>query len=112
MKIDFNNIEMQEIPSFKGGEKEFRVKTYLDEHNRIMKGCLVPGASIGLHSHEGTSEIIYILSGSGYALYNGEKEIVNPGDCHYCEENATHTLINDGTEDLVFLAIVPQHHLG
>ncbi|MBQ7222776.1 MAG: cupin domain-containing protein [Bacteroidales bacterium] len=112
MKIDFSKIDLETIPAFKGGEKEYRVRTHLDDHNRIMKGCLVPGASIGVHSHQGTSEVIYILSGHGHALYNGEREDLGPGDCHYCEENATHTLINSGTEDLVFIAVVPQHHLG
>lgn len=28
--------------------------------------------------------------------------------CHYCRKGQTHTLVNDGTEDIIFYAVVPQ----
>ncbi len=72
-----------------------------------MRGRLVPGASIGLHTHETSSEIIYILQGSGKVLYDGEYEPVRTGTCHYCPKGHAHSLINDGNEDLTFFAVVP-----
>ena len=68
-----------------------------------MRGRLVPGASIGLHTHETSSEIIYIFQGSGKVLYDGEYEPVRTGTCHYCPKGHAHSLINDGNEDLTFL---------
>ena len=70
-------------------------------------GKLIPGASIGLHTHETDCEIIYILSGKGKVLYGGEYEIVSTGDCHYCPNGHSHSLINDSENDLIFFAIVP-----
>ena len=70
MIIDFNDIEEKTVPHFKGGEKEYRVRTYLDSENRIMRGVLKPGASIGYHKHELNSEIMYIISGKGHVLYD------------------------------------------
>ena len=63
----------------------------------------------GLHTHEGSSEIVYVLSGTGKALYGGGEERLAPGDCHYCPEGHAHSLINDGTQTLKFFAVVPQH---
>ena len=48
----------------------------IDKNNKILLGTLEPGASIGLHTHETNSEIIYILSGKGKVLFEGEYELV------------------------------------
>lgn len=108
MKIDFKNMEAAVLPNFKGGEKEMVAKMYVDEHNRIMKSRLMPGASIGTHCHDTSSEIIYILSGTGKVICEGVEESMQAGDCHYCPKGQTHTLINNGTDDLIFFAVVPQ----
>ena len=52
---------------------------------------------------------MYVLSGTGKALYGGGEERLAPGDCHYCPEGHAHSLINDGTQTLEFFAVVPQH---
>ena len=74
-----------------------------------MKGVLAPGCSIGLHSHQNSSEIVYILSGTGKALFDEACETLSPGDCHYCPRGHSHSLINDGAEELRFFAVVPEH---
>lgn len=112
MILDFNNMETQVIPCFKGGEKDTVVKMFDDGLNRIMLGKLTPGASIGLHTHKGSSEIIYLLSGHGKVLYDGDCERLDPGMAHYCPEGHEHSLINDGKEDLIYFAAVPQHNLS
>lgn len=108
MKIDFNSIEEQVLPAFKGGQKEFRAKMFTDSLNKIMKGRLVPGSSIGMHTHEGNSEIMFITRGSGYVIYDGEKIALQAGDVHYCPEGHSHSLINDSEDILEFSAVVPQ----
>ena len=109
MLIDFPKMEETIFPNFKGGEKSFNVKMFTDENNKIMQGKLVPGASIGLHRHEGNSEIIFITKGQGKALYNGEYEEVTAGSVHYCPIGQEHSLINDSEADLEFYAVVPEH---
>ena len=107
MKLDFDDIPEQVLPHFKGGEKEYVARMFWDGSTRIMRGRLDPGASIGLHRHDGTSEAIYVLSGRGTATCDGVPEPLSPGDCHFCPEGHEHTLVNDGTEPLVFFAVVP-----
>ena len=107
MNIDFDKIDLSVIPSFKGGEKEYRAKMFFDGTNRIMKGLLIPGASIGMHTHEDSSEIIFITAGKGAVIFDGAKSVVQAGICHYCPKGHTHSLINDSDADLEFLAVVP-----
>ena len=107
MKVDFAHREEQELEHFKGGEKVTHARLFNDKGVRIMRGRLESGASIGLHTHEGSSEVIYVLSGTGKVLYDGGEEPLAPGDCHYCPEGHAHTLINNGTEDLNFFAVIP-----
>ena len=109
MKIMFDQMEEKILPRFKGGEGALRTRMHTDENNKIMRGTLAPGSSIGLHTHDTGSEIVYILSGRGKVLYDGEYETLAPGDCHYCPMGHSHSLINDSDGDLTFFAVVPEH---
>ena len=115
MIIKFDEMELSHMPNFKGGEKEFAANMFFDGTNRMFKGCLVPGASIGLHTHEDSCEVIFILGGKGGIYEKGPQDAgltyneVLPGDCLYCPKGHTHSLVNpEGSqEDLVFYAVVP-----
>ena len=118
MIIKFDEMEVSHLPEFKGGEKELVANMFFDGVNRIFRGCLVPGASIGVHTHEDSSEVIFIVSGKG-ALYECAPDQlectplvydeVNAGDCLYCPKGHTHSLMNPSASetDLVFYAVVP-----
>lgn len=133
MIIDFNKMDVTVLPNFKGGEKEFAANMFFDGTNRIFKGRLIPGATIGMHTHEDSCEVIFILEGhgtvveiapaSGKSCDAGEScnaapgesastletaTPVDPGDCLYCPKGHTHSLRNTSAEgDLVFYAVVP-----
>ena len=110
MLIEFDKMEPQIIPHMRGGEKEVQARMYTDPQNKIMRGRLIPGASIGMHTHETSSEIIYILSGKGKILYDDGCEPLEPSSCHYCPKGHAHSLINDQEEgNLEFFAVVPEH---
>ena len=107
MHIDFDHIEEVRNPEFKGGTGAVLLRSYVDDSIRIMLGILEPGSSIGLHTHEGTSETVYILEGSGKVLYDGTEIPLHTGSCHYCPEGHSHSLINNTDQPLKFLGIVP-----
>ena len=113
MKIDFNSINESIFPNFKGGEKEFAANMFYDGTNRIFKGRLIPGATIGMHTHEDSCEVIFILEGQGTVVDRsagtGEpvESSVSAGDCLYCPKGASHSLQNTSSEgNLVFYAVV------
>ena len=83
MIFDLKNEKPEILPNFKGGEKYLIAKMHFDG-----------------------SEIIYFLSGRGYMLYDGEKQPVEAGMCHYCPKGHTHSMINDSDGELVFFAVV------
>jgi oxalate decarboxylase/phosphoglucose isomerase-like protein (cupin superfamily) len=108
MIINFDGIEETMLPHFNGGEKEFKARMFADKSNKILCGKLEPGASIGMHTHDTSSEIIYFLEGTGKMLFDGGEEAVQAGLCHYCPKGYAHSLINDSGADLIFFAVVPQ----
>lgn len=108
MKIEFSTLKEKDIPEFNGGVGITHLRMFEDANEKILFGRLEPGAAIGLHSHMTSSETIFILSGRGAVLYDGTMEPVEPGDCHYCPKGHSHSLINQGEEELVFWAVVPK----
>lgn len=115
MIIDFETMDVTILSEFKGGEKEFAANMFFDGTNRIFKGRLIPGASIGMHTHDDSCEVIFVLEGKGTIV---EKEAgsdvetakkVKAGDCLYCQLGNSHSLRNTEEEgDLVFYAVVPK----
>lgn len=115
MIIRFDEMDLSILPNFKGGEKEFAANMFYDGTNRIFKGRLIPGASIGIHTHDDSCEFIFILSGNGRILEKAPEETVatdrevKAGDCLYCPKGHTHSLRNTSeVDDLVFYAAVPR----
>jgi quercetin dioxygenase-like cupin family protein len=107
MLIDFSGLQETVINNFYRGEKETAARMFADAlSNRVMLGKLESGASIGFHKHDDGSEIVYVLQGKGKALYDDEREELSAGVCHYCPKEHSHSLINDGDEDLLFFAVV------
>lgn len=107
MTIDYNAMEVSVIPNFKGGEKELNAQMFFDGTNRILKGRLVPGASIGEHTHDVNSEILYVLSGEGTIIDDGVSSPIVAGQCTYCPKGHSHSLVNTSNADLTFFAVVP-----
>ena len=108
MLIHFENIEETSVPHARGGEKQFDRKHVDTGDNQIMLGRLVPGASIGVHTHTDASETIYFLSGTGKMTFDGRIETITPGVCHHCPKGHSHSLENNGDEDLTFFAVIPK----
>ena len=98
----------------KAGNGEFRVehlvgKEVLGTAGRLFaKGILKPGHSVGWHVHDKTEmEVCYILSGMATILDDGSNPVkLLPGDTHVCLPGSGHSIVNEETEDLEYLAVV------
>lgn len=110
MIIDYNKISEQSIMDFKGGEGLLSTKNFVDDKCKIMMSRLAPGASSDYHRHEGNCEIVYVISGNGYFTYDNATERIEAGSVHYCPMGHSHSMHNDGDKDLVYFAIVAEHH--
>ena len=65
MILDLQHISETPMHNFKGGDGMVYTRMYSDDLNRIMLARITPGSSIGMHTHETNSEIVYVLSGDG-----------------------------------------------
>ena len=110
MVIDFEKIAEAHLEGFRGGQGNLDTRNYGDDRVRMVYSTLRPGASTGLHTHEGNCEIIYVVSGTATFHYDDTVEEVHVGQVHYCPMNHAHYMENLTDHDLVYLAIVPEHH--
>lgn len=108
MIIDFNKIEEKKINGFKDGKGLFLTKRSDDGAVKIMHNILPPGSTIGMHTHEGNCEVMYILKGTITFKYDGKTETASAGEVHYCPCGHTHCAENLTNEDAEFFAIVPE----
>lgn len=108
MKIDFNGISEKRTDRFCDGKGTTWLKMFDKSDVKFISGRLEPNSTIGMHKHMDTCEIILVLSGTGKAICDGETEMLSAGCCHFCPRGSSHTMMNTGSEDLVFVACVPR----
>ncbi|MBZ0299613.1 MAG: cupin domain-containing protein, partial [Anaerolineae bacterium] len=66
---------------------------------------LPPGKASLRHYHPVVEESYFILSGQGRIVVDGEQQRVASGDAIAIPVSTVHQIVNDGAEDLVFLAV-------
>ena len=98
--------------AMRDGKGEVEQLFILDEsnmakHSRLFSYMnLKPGCSIGEHTHHNETEYYYILSGSGFVVEKDGVKRVAKGDVVITGDGESHSIENDGTEDLSFIAII------
>jgi mannose-6-phosphate isomerase-like protein (cupin superfamily) len=70
----------------------------------LAEAILPPGEALVEHFHRTSEELYYLLRGTGTVILDGEDRAVGPGDAVVIPTGCRHTLVNDGTEDIVLLA--------
>jgi mannose-6-phosphate isomerase-like protein (cupin superfamily) len=71
----------------------------------LAHAIVLPGQTSKPHALK-TSEVYYILNGTGEMHIDAETQVVEAGDAIYIPPNAQQFIHNLGTEPLVFLCIV------
>ena len=108
MLIDFNCLSEIKIPNMNGGEGKIFAKMDVNGCGRFIQTIIPPNSSIGNHLQETNDDINFIVSGEGIAICDDVEEILKPGTCHICPKGSTHSIINNGDEDLIFFTVVPK----
>ena len=106
-----NVIQLDTCPLFTAGDgTELREMLHPDKSEVALRYSLahatLPAGHRSLKHRLRTSEVYYILSGSGIMHINAEESRVNPSDTIYIPPHATQWIENDGDEPLLFLCIV------
>jgi mannose-6-phosphate isomerase-like protein (cupin superfamily) len=100
------------IASCHGGEGDLQCREYLGDYDRVSPGLkfvhddvLMPGVSIGLHTHLGDEEVYVILSGRGTYTMDEDRVEVGEGDACIVRHGQSHALENTGAEPLRLLVV-------
>ena len=107
MLIDFNELSEIAIPTINGGEGEVIAKMEVNDCGRFIQTIISPDSSSAPHLQQSNDDINFIVSGEGIAICDDVEEIIKAGTCHVCPKGSTHSIINNGDEDLVFYTVVP-----
>ncbi len=79
---------------------------HLDGHLHCVEYVVVPsGSSIGMHTHEKTEEIYYILSGRATMDLNDKHLQVAAGDLITTPLGSSHGLANYSSQDMTFFVV-------
>ncbi len=111
MVIERSVMKTETREKLRGGEGSTYF-THIVDGDKIPNGKLMaeivlkPGSSIGEHVHEKETEYYIILRGTGIVNDNGITKTVNPGDVVITGGGDFHSIVNAGSEDLVFHAII------
>ena len=65
MLLNFDEMTPVPMEHFKGGVGTLQARPYDDGNCKVLQMTLPQGTSIGLHTHEGSCEMIFVLSGEG-----------------------------------------------
>lgn len=65
MIVNFNDIKEIAVKGMNNGTGTMMAKIYVDEQGKIVSCSIQAGGSLGLHKHETSDDVNYILSGIG-----------------------------------------------
>lgn len=112
MLVKFDQMETEVRDKMRGGAGRTSI-AHIAKGNVLPKNVrlsatitLEPGCSIGWHVHEKETEIFYFASGSGKVNDNGTEAAVSAGDCLVTPDGCGHAVENNGTDALVFFAVI------
>ena len=103
---------MDEKTEMRGGNGTIQIKHIVGEDVLCDKGRLFaqitvkPGCSIGCHEHLHEREIFYVLSGIGKVTDCDQEYELYPGDVLVTGHEQTHSVVNDGQENLEMAALI------
>lgn len=106
MLIDFNGTRAINCPGMNGGTGTMTIKMNVDDYGKVLECAIHPGGSIGIHRHDTSDDVNFVVSGTGKAVCDGVAEELRAGCCHICRKGSEHCIVNTGSEDLVLLTVV------
>ncbi len=109
MKVDFEALQEVTVPHLYQGNGEVSAKMAVTPTGKYMYATIASGNSIGMHTHETSMDVNYIISGTGYAVCDGEKEMLHANACHVCPVGSSHSIVNDGEEPLVLFTMAVEN---
>ena|SRR3989344_2441135 len=89
----------------------FRTVLHTGVYSQIVAMSILPGEDIGEEAHSDTDQILFIVSGKGEAIIDGETRSINKHDVIFVPAKAVHNFKNTDSEPLkLFTIYAPPEH--
>ena len=109
MVLDFEKMPVTPMEHFKGGEGTLGLRKFDDPAmGAVVRLTMPAGSTIGMHTHVGNCEVVYVLAGSGVCYYDDTVYPVKAGSIVYCPEHHAHSICNTGEEVMELLGVLPK----
>ena len=106
MIVGFESIDPVVVKGMNEGAGEMTARMASSDGFRFVSCSLHPGCSIGMHRHESSVDINFVVSGSGEAVCDGAVEELGSRCVHICPRGSEHSIRNTGDTDLCLLTAV------
>lgn len=91
--------------------RNFRTVLSTGDKSQLVVMDIKPGEDIGEETHAHVEQTLYIQSGQGQAVLNGEVTDISAGDVVIVSPGTKHNIINKGSDSLKIATIyVPPNH--
>lgn len=107
-----DDVRIRKVQNAQGGEGEVFFHDWLlpeeaYDHGRVFSKLVIPpGSSIGVHQHKQEFEAFYVLSGVATVTDGEDIHELYAGDMNLCREGDFHGVKNNGSEELVLMALI------
>lgn len=105
-----NSLPMDTRENMRGGNGTVCLQPLAAEKPakcRLFSRITIPvGGSIGLHRHDGETEMFYFVSGTARCMDDETEIIANPGDTLVTSSGHSHSVENIGSDELNMVAVI------
>lgn len=89
----------------------FRQVLETGQHTQIVVMSIPQGGEIGEEVHPDTDQVLYLVSGEGKVVLDGEERDFRPNDIVLVHAGTRHNFLNTGSVDMKILTTYsPPHH--
>lgn len=92
--------------------ENFRKVLFTGSKSQLVAMSIPAGGEIGQETHNHVEQTLFILSGSGKTILNGEEKQIFAGDVVVVTPGTQHNFINTGSEPLkIYTIYSPSNHI-
>jgi mannose-6-phosphate isomerase-like protein (cupin superfamily) len=92
--------------------QNFRTVLHTGSKSQLVVMHIPPGGEIGMETHAGVEQTLFILSGNGTAILDGVEHAIKAGDALVVTPGTEHNVINSNAAPMkVYTVYAPPNHL-
>ena len=92
--------------------QNFRTVLFTGKKSQLVVMSIPPGGEVGMETHDAVEQTLFILSGKGVAMLDGERKDVRAGDVLVVTPGTEHNVLNTESIPLkIYTIYAPPNHL-